>query len=267
MLVTMQTTPAPPDHPARLEHRSGAFARRIEEASLNAWPALQQQLYDGWLLRFGRGFTKRANSVVPLYDGSLPIVQKVDYCERLYRREQQQTIFRLTTIVDHKNLPDVLAERRYTPIDETDVLVAPADSIDGKRAPGFVETACEDWLRAYSALNAMPEHAQPLHRAILSAIKSPCGYGLIHANGQIVACGLAVADQEVAGVFDVVVHPDFRRRGYGHALIAGLARWARAHHAAHVYLQVLASNAPAQSLYRALGFQRLYAYHYLTPTP
>jgi hypothetical protein len=32
--------------------------RRLEEAAMNAWPALQQALCHGWVLRFANGYTK-----------------------------------------------------------------------------------------------------------------------------------------------------------------------------------------------------------------
>jgi hypothetical protein len=60
------------------------LAKRIEEASLNAWPALQHLLFDGWTMRFSKGFTKRANSVNPLFVSHLNTPEKVDRCERLY---------------------------------------------------------------------------------------------------------------------------------------------------------------------------------------
>lgn len=40
--------------------------RNIEHAAALAWPGVEQRWLGGWLLRFGRGSTRRANSAVPL---------------------------------------------------------------------------------------------------------------------------------------------------------------------------------------------------------
>src|SRR5271156_310398 len=40
--------------------------RALEHAAAFAWPGVQQQWLDGWLLRAGHGLTSRANSAVPL---------------------------------------------------------------------------------------------------------------------------------------------------------------------------------------------------------
>src|ERR1700722_3752944 len=40
--------------------------RALEHVAAFAWPGVQQQWLDGWLLRAGRGITSRANSAVPL---------------------------------------------------------------------------------------------------------------------------------------------------------------------------------------------------------
>jgi hypothetical protein len=53
------------------------LSRRIEEVSLNAWPAIQQVLLDGWVLRFSRGYTKRADLVNALYSTRLELGEKI----------------------------------------------------------------------------------------------------------------------------------------------------------------------------------------------
>ena len=40
--------------------------RNLEHAAASAWPGVEQQWVGGWLLRFGHGSTRRANSAVPL---------------------------------------------------------------------------------------------------------------------------------------------------------------------------------------------------------
>ncbi len=46
--------------------------RNLEHAAASAWPGVEQQWVGGWLLRFGHGSTRRANSAVPLnvYNGA-----------------------------------------------------------------------------------------------------------------------------------------------------------------------------------------------------
>jgi ribosomal protein S18 acetylase RimI-like enzyme len=53
-----------------------------------------------------------------------------------------------------------------------------------------------------------------------------------------------------------------RRQGAAKSLMAALARWSVAAGAPMLVLQVECSNTAAAALYRGLGFQRLYGYHY-----
>jgi ribosomal protein S18 acetylase RimI-like enzyme len=78
----------------------------------------------------------------------------------------------------------------------------------------------------------------------------------------LVACGLGVLHDDLLGIFDVITVASQRRRGYGAALMAGLIGWGIARGAAHAYLQVVRSNAPAMALYERLGFTKAYEYWY-----
>jgi GNAT superfamily N-acetyltransferase len=243
---------------------NAALPRRVEEASLNAWPAMQQILLDGWLLRFSRGFTKRANSIVPLYPGLQPLqdtlAEKVRYCENLYAREQLQTIFRLTSIADPRHLDSYLQTRGYAYEEPTQVLGATL--VDFASAPGFRLLAIDEWLAVYARLTDMPIAAQSLHGAILAGIQGRCAFAVLHVEGKPVACGLGVVEQDLLGLFDIVTHPDHRRAGHATAVVKSLFTWGLAEGAVNGYLQMVADNQPAQILYENLGFELLYEYWY-----
>lgn len=59
---------------------------------------------------------------------------------------------------------------------------------------------------------------------------------------------------EQAHVTNIAVHPEHRGRGFGERLLRELMRVARRRGVRQMTLEVRASNAPAQGLYRKLGF-------------
>jgi len=87
-----------------------ALQWRIEEACLNAWPALREVLLDGWLLRFSEGLTRRANSANALAPVGSPALTK---CQCLYRRLGLPTIFRVLSFADPA-IDQQLAKADYT---------------------------------------------------------------------------------------------------------------------------------------------------------
>jgi GNAT superfamily N-acetyltransferase len=238
------------------------LSQRVEEASLNAWPALQQLLLDGWVLRFARGFTKRANSVVPLYASSQDALAKVRYCENLYARDRLKTIFRLTTVLDNAPLDALLAQRGYRTVDPTLVLALPLAAGSWTTAPHFQPLPSEAWLAAYARHAAIPSSAQTLHALLLRGIRTEHLFGASGSGGPADACGLAVVERELVGLFDIVTDPAQRRRGHARALVTSLLAWAQRSGAEYAYLQVVESNVAARALYAELGFTLLYRYWY-----
>lgn len=61
---------------------------------------------------------------------------------------------------------------------------------------------------------------------------------------------------EESDMMNVAVHPDFRRRGIGEALVKALETELRARGSHCLTLEVRASNAPAIALYEKLGFSQ-----------
>ena len=90
------------------------MTRTIEELSMNAWPAMQTMLYDGWVLRAADGYTKRANSVYPLYPSEINLDEKIRFCELFYRDLGLPAVFKMTEASTPANLDarlDVLGYR------------------------------------------------------------------------------------------------------------------------------------------------------------
>lgn len=231
---------------------------------------MQQVLLDGWLLRFSKGFTKRANSIVPLYPSlsgdRAALEEKLRYCENLYAREKLQTIFRLTSVAGESKelaqLQALLDDHDYAVTEKSLVLTRDLPRLSSTSGGELQLLPLADWVAVYTQLTDIPQPAAALHQAILQGIQGPCAFAALKEGSSWVACGLAVSEQEQVGMFDIVAAPSQRRRGHARRLVQGLLEWGSKGGARQAYLQMVADNEPAGALYTGLGFKFLYSYQY-----
>jgi len=237
--------------------------RRIEEAAMNAWPALQQLLYDGWILRFAQGYTKRANSVNPLFESTLDLAEKVAVCENLYAERDLRPIFRLPAFCAPPELDHLLEARGYARIDTTLVQILDlARATIPPPALSLEHQPLDAWLDTYYRVSSTAQEKRPRHRQILQAIlPQRCLVALID-GGEPVACGVGVLERGYLGFFNIVTAPRFRNRGHATQLMAGILRWGQMCGGSLAYLQVMEENGAARRLYAKAGFREVYRYWY-----
>jgi len=239
--------------------------RSLEELAFNAWPSLQTLLYDGWVLRFADGYTKRANSANPLYYSGTDVTRKIETCEKLYRGQGLKVVFKMTPVSQPEGLDSFLAAQGYQVDSPTSVQLLDMSAWNQPTTTPdavYCESLTEEWFSAFCELGSVDPQRQLTARRLLQLIVSAKGLAAIRQNGHVVACGLGVLQDGFVGLFDIVVDRRFRRQGHGRQLVQSLLAWGQ-HQAAHTaYLQVMLNNEPALRLYSTLGFQEKYQYWY-----
>ena len=235
-------------------------ARRLEELGLNSSAPPGQLLYDGWLLRLLPGKAKRARSVNAVYPSSLPLDEKIGYCERLFGAAGVPALFRMTPFSSPAELDATLERRSYGRFDLTAVESA---AIDPSRiAVRATPMALEPWIDAISAIRNASHVERAAHLARLRASPLAVRPLALVERGEVVATGLTIVEDGCAGLFDIVTREDARRRGHARALVQGLLAAAWELGARHAYLQVSAQNDSARRLYSQFGFEERYVYWY-----
>ncbi|GAA1658062.1 GNAT family N-acetyltransferase [Actinoplanes couchii] len=133
------------------------------------------------------------------------------------------------------------------------VAATPADAVP---VDAFVEITglTPAWRAAYGN-DAVSAH-------VLDRIDRPAGFVSITVDGEIVALGLFVAGDGLAGIFCMATDPQHRRRGHAAAILRAGAAWSAGQGAELLYLQVEEDNTPARRLYEGVGFTHSHSYHY-----
>jgi ribosomal protein S18 acetylase RimI-like enzyme len=220
--------------------------RNLEHAAALAWPGLEQQWLDGWLLRFSGGPSHRANSAVPLeVHANLTAVPAIV----AWYRERHATPW--------LSVPDRLVRLPEAMQSSLEVLVMTREFDPDAADPADVATRPDDqWLRSY---------ARDIDVDVLTAvIDGEVGF----ANRASAAVGRAAVTTAPdgtrwAGLAAVHVASDERRKGHARALCASLLAWGATRGATHAYAQVLVDNDAAISLYRSMGFRTQHRMRYV----
>lgn len=235
----------------------------VEDLSLNAWPSHQIQIYDGWLLRFSYFYTHRTNCVEQIGPSTIPLGDKLDYCEEVYKKWGTPAIFKINPLLS-SSFDQKLMERGYHIAHITEVMTQELDPLSKKEASYPVKLypcISPEWLEA---LFTMKETTNAIHRKIVpsmyAAIPKDTIAASVYNKGKIIGTGLAILDRDYAGIYAIHVNKAYRGRGIGRSICCSLLNAAMDAGASYAYLQVVKGNTPAKNLYESLGFKDFYTY-------
>ncbi|NQX63210.1 GNAT family N-acetyltransferase [Paenibacillus qinlingensis] len=246
----------------------------LDRIAANTWPAESNTMLDQWLIRASNGITKRANSVFAI--GAYPHDDNwLSHVEQFYHSQGLPAIFHIST-ASPDQLDSLLRDQGYeldTPCymmtaDCQQVAAQAKERLD-KQYPSALELELEttrsvtkEWLDAFLLLEQYPEERRSFYQGLSDRMPTPKAFITLKNQGQIVALGTAIVEGEWAGFVNVIVHEEHRGKGYGYAILHAMTTWSITQGATRQYLQVIANNVPAVTLYEKLGYQMTYGYHY-----
>jgi len=244
---------------------------RVEDAGLNASAPPQQRWIDGWLVRYSPGKAKRARCINALAMGRLPLMDRLQQAQRVFDEAGLPALVRITPFTQPTALDAWLAERGWTVLDDTRVMVCtrlppgqPAALPAGTRWEALDAAA---YAEAVGTLRGSPAEQRLAHAHRLAASPVPYrGHAIRRlGDGAVLACGQFAREAALVGLYDVHTQPQARGQGLAGMLCERLLSLAAEEGARVAYLQVDAGNSAARRIYQRLGFADGYAYHYRLP--
>ncbi|MGW3497879.1 GNAT family N-acetyltransferase [Streptomyces sp. NPDC001020] len=268
-----------PAAPARRRGPSASY-EELARIAARAWQPVERERLGAWELRaavekvprearprgaaVGRreGFTRRANSVLPLGDPGRPLDEALKAVQHWYAARGLPAYVQLATGAEgtQELLCAELEARGWTREVTAELWTGALAPVADREAAGVLltRTVDEAWLARYQrkglsevALRVLTGGPSVWFATVPGAEDAPPA-----------AIGRCVVDGRWAGFAAVEVDPAQRRRGLAMAVMAALARQALDEGASAGWLQVETDNVAARALYAELGFRAHHAYHH-----
>ncbi|WP_053758680.1 GNAT family N-acetyltransferase [Streptomyces sp. AS58] len=250
-----------PAVPARRRGPAASY-EELARVAARSWRPVDGERLGDWELRAAGGFTRRANSVLPLGDPGIPLDDALAFVRRWYGERGLPAYVQTATgaVGAQEALCAALEARGWTREVTaelwTGALAPVADRAEGS---GVVLSREADaaWLARYRRTGVGEVALKVLGSGASVWFATVPGEGPVPA-----AVGRCVVDERWAGFAAVEVAPELRRRGLAGAVMAALARRALEEGASAAWLQVETDNAGARALYAGMGFAAHHAYHH-----
>ncbi|MFF1302653.1 GNAT family N-acetyltransferase [Streptomyces sp. NPDC058307] len=249
--------------PAEPARRRGPAASYEELARIAArgWRPVESEWLGEWELRAASGFTRRANSVLPLGDPGLPLDEALAAVRRWYGdRGLPAYVQTATGAAGTQEVLCAQLEARGWTREVTAELwtgaLAPVADRSGAEGVVLSREADADWLARYQR-----KGVGEVALRVLGSGPS-VWFATVPGEEAPAAIGRCVVDGRWAGFAAVEVDPALRRRGLASTVMAALAQRALDEGASAAWLQVESDNAGARALYDRLGFAPHHAYHH-----
>ena len=261
-----------PSAPARRRGPAASYGE-LARVAARAWRPVEREHLGEWELRAAAGFTRRANSVLPLGEPGVPLDEALARVREWYGVRGLPAYAQTATGAagTQEQLCAELEARGWVREVSAELWVgalAPvadlADPEPGReRTVTLSREADESWLGRYRRKGVSEVAFQVLGSGPSVWFATVPGT----EPGVPAAIGRCVVDGRWAGFAAVEVDPALRRRGLATTVMTALARRALAEGASAGWLQVETDNAGALALYTRLGFTAHHRYHhYRAPT-
>ncbi|MFW3461956.1 GNAT family N-acetyltransferase [Streptomyces microflavus] len=257
-----------PAAPARRRGPAASF-RELAAVTARAWQPVESEPLGEWRLRAAGGFTRRANSALPLGDPGLPLGEAFGRVERWY--EERGLPAYIQTATGAEGTQETLCAelerhgwRREVTAEVRIAALAPVGDLDADvTAVRLTREPDEAWLSRYQRFSTPGPH-------VLRVLGSGPAVWFATVAGEAgaeapAAIGRCVVDGRWAGFMAVEVAPEHRRRGLATSVMAALARRALDEGASAAWLQVEEDNEGARALYDGMGFAAHHRYHHFRP--
>ncbi|MFJ6439445.1 GNAT family N-acetyltransferase [Streptomyces sp. NPDC091649] len=260
-----------PAAPARRRGPAASFGE-LAAVTARAWQPVESEALGDWRLRAAGGFTRRANSALPLGDPGLPLGAALGRVRDWYGERGLPAY--VQTATGAEGAQEVLCAelerhgwRREVSAEVRIAALAPVGDRESEvRAVRLTREPDAAWLARYQRFSTSGPHVLRVlgsgPSVWFATVPGDAGAPDADPAAAPAAIGRCVVDGRWAGFMAVEVAPEQRRRGLATTVMTALARRALDEGASAAWLQVEEDNEGARALYDGMGFSAHHRYHH-----